>query len=152
MRNLVCLLLLTTISFSCMGPKEMLGDKPLVPTNFGKQGDGILLIESGQRQVNKEMETAFSKYYKGAYKLVSAVDGKKYDVSQYPLAFYAQIRETARTGSAGSRTAAGQQYCFFVIDRSEAKEYGPTNWDQIPDVLLKAYAKKLEEVRAGNKK
>jgi hypothetical protein len=152
MRNLVCLLILTTISFSCMGPKEMLGDKPLVPTNFGKQGDGILLIESGQRKLNKEMEDAFSKNYKGTYKLVSAADIKNYDVTQYPLTFHAQFRETVRTGSAGSRTAAGQEYCFYVIDRSAGKQYGPTNLDAIPDVLLKAYAKKLEEVRSGNKK
>lgn len=135
-----------------MGPKEMLGDKELVPADFGKKDEAILVMETTMPKMNRELDEAFKKYYKGEYRMVPLKDRTAFDNTKYRLSFHTNLQNYSGSGVGNSRTSAGVHYSFYVIDRSAGKTYGPTNQDDIYDVLLKAYVKKLEEVRSGNKK
>ena len=143
---------LLTISFiSCAGPKDLLGTKELVPSNFGKLGDGILVIETDKNSINKDLEQGFSKYYTGAFKLIPYEEINNYDISKYPLTFHTEKRITDGHGLGDSRTSGSIQYSFYVMDRQVRKKYGPTNLHIFVDQLLKPYVKKLEEVKNSNK-
>ncbi len=111
-----------------------------IPPKFIKK-DEVLLIKN----LDEELKQEFIKYYKGKHVFVSfkAIETiKKYqDLNTYPYIFDFDFADTGEYG---------KFHDFFLLDRKENKKYRTGFSSSDNKMVVKAYAKKMEEIRLNN--
>ena len=137
---------------STLSAQRIFRDQDPVPPDFGKAPGTLLLIRSDQKGVNKALPAVFAEYYKGPFKLIDQADlalPEYADRVTYRYAFRTVTKFIGATGSGESRMPATYNYTFNVLDLKTDVPNGLTFDGAAYKGLMKAYAKKLEEVRAG---
>ncbi len=140
---------------SCGGGKNLFRDQDPVPADFGKEPSTVLVVTTEQNKVNKALADAFEDHYKGAYEVVDQgqVNSNKYsDTKKYRYAFRTVISFAAASGMGQTRTAASNNYTYYVMDRATGKRNGLDFVGGAYKGLMEAYVKKMEEVRKSNSK
>src|SRR5687767_8715336 len=74
MKTILLLLLLFTTTFTGIAQDRLFRDQDPVPADFGKEKTVLLVINSEQKKVNKALEDAFEKHYKGEYEIIDESD------------------------------------------------------------------------------
>ena len=131
-----------------------------VPDSFGKKKTTMLVIKTGNFQVNKCLEKTFEKYYTGNYIIIEPLEmyRKPYsDSVKYKYAFvtyvdsYSGSWRNNPTGAPGYvREGPGSNYSYGVTDRTISKDYNISFFGGAYKGLMEAYVKKLEEERKKN--
>ena len=150
----ITLLSFLVVIASTLSAQRVFRDVNPVPPDFGKAPGTLLLIRSEQKGANKSLQTVFTKYYHGPFKVIDAADlyePEYADKDIYRYTFNTMIEFVPGYGSGEYRTAPSYNYTFKVVDRQEPSWDAPIVNGLSCKGLMTDYAKKLEEVRASGK-
>jgi hypothetical protein len=147
------------VTLSCSAPGKLLAKEgQAIPDNFGKEKTTMLVVKTGNFQVNNALEKAFEKYYTGDYIIIEEAEknSKKYsDTKKYKYLFntysdYQAGKFVTGQGTKLERVPASSNYSFGVTDRSAERKYSISFYGGGYKGLMEAYVKKLEEERKKN--
>ena len=119
LRNLI----LTTILFaSCVSTKTFLKNDQ-IPEDFGKGNKTILVMPFGDKKVDRAVEAAFEKYYKGSYEI--GVGSKSNGKSGSTIGYTFNTYESYTPGgySAAGRNLPSTAIYFGITDLTTNKTY-----------------------------
>ncbi|TCI92142.1 hypothetical protein [Tenacibaculum sp. M341] len=147
MKRLLVLVVVTTLLVSCGNTKiyneavsKISVAQGTVPASFIKDNQ-VLLVKN----LGGELAQIFTKYYKGKHEFVSTkeleTNDKYKDVSTYAYLFDFKESKMPEYGSFKD---------FFMLDRKENKVYRTGFSSTNNQMVLKAHAKKLEEIRKSD--
>jgi|GEM_PF-1564875 hypothetical protein len=152
LRNaLIALLLVFTTAASA---QKVFRDQDPVPPDFGKDPGTLLVVRSTMKSLNKALLEVFTEYYKGPFKVIDPEDLAKPEYADhaiYRYTFNTVIGFIPASGSGDNRMPASNTYTYYVFDTVTGKRNGLDFEGAAFKGLMKDYAKKLEEVRAGGK-
>ena len=127
----------------------------VVPTEFGKPGQTLLILEGDNKMFQKWIVKE-SKYYKGEQAFIKAdelktLDAGKYaDKNKYPYVFsWSTTGNVSVTGNTGD---ASTSYSFFIYDRLQSKKWPVATTRASFAKLMKAFFMNLETKRQSNSK
>ena len=152
-------LLASSYSVSSFAQGKLLAKEgQAIPDSFGKMKTTMLVVNTGNFQVNKCLEKTFEKYYTGRYVIIDEMDqySKKYsDTAKYKYVFITYVDNQSGKwvrgqGTGFERQGATSNYSYGVMDRASSKEYHISFFGGAYKGLMEAYVKKLEEERKKN--
>jgi hypothetical protein len=147
--TLLHLLLITCLGFvSCVSTKNFLRNDQ-IPDDFGKGNKKILIIPSTNNKVNKAVEAAFEKYYKGSYEMGGGSKSKTKTNTVLGFTFNIYSSFTPGGFRAGGHEAASTSYYFGVTDLKTNKEYKNIRYGNYVK-FARLYVQALEIVRKRN--
>lgn len=120
-----------------------------IPDDFGKGNKKILIITSGNDKVDKAVEAAFEKYYKGSYEMGAGPKNKTNTSAVLGYTFNIYSSFTPGGFRAGGHEAASTSYFYGVTDLKTNKEYKNIRYGNYVK-FARLYVQALEIVRKRN--
>lgn len=140
----LCILVLT----SCVSTKTFLKNDQ-IPTDFGKGKSTVIVITSGNKKVDRAVEYAFEKYYKGSFENGQSSLAKKQINETHFYTFNTYTSYNPGVFTSNGRQAPSTDIYFGVTDLKTNKSYKNIRYGNYKK-FSKLFVQALEIVRKRN--
>ena len=145
--KLVLLFFCGILFASCLSTKTFLKNDQ-IPSDFGKGNSSILIIPSPNKKVNRAVENAFDKYYKGGFEIGQKSTGKRNAASHY-YTFNTYLDFNRGEFTSYGRQAPSTDIYFGITDLQTNKTYKNLRFGNY-NKCAKLFVQALEMVRKRN--
>jgi hypothetical protein len=143
-------LFLLTLNYS-FAPLSIAKDDDGVPPDFGSRETTLLIMKLEKMNAqNKKISEIFSKYYKGKFKMIESLDESYADTDKFGYVLMTRATFNPASGMGATRMPASWAYTGSIVDRVADKTYPVGYEGGAYGPFFKAYAKRIEKMRAKN--